>query len=199
MADSHAQERAETSSSRGGDDEVPSQAKQVRLPPPQGYGPSDVRRLDRKPRGRPLVALGVCVALVAAVVLFIRWRDARFVTVVSPIAAPSVRDCTAVLKRENGGAWAKPCEDHLTDQAWFQVRVTNVGHSSGNIACSIRAFDASGHVLFFGARPPTPNGAMATVVDAGQVVTWDYYLPPSVKDSVDRYQGTCVATENPVI
>jgi hypothetical protein len=77
--------------------------------------------------------------------------------------------------------------------------VTNVGHSSGNIACSIRAFDASGRVRFYGARPPTPNGAMAAVVHGGEVVTWYYYLPPSVTVPVDRYEGICAATPYLVI
>src|SRR3954463_11453685 len=117
---------------------VPAQTRLPSVPPPQTHGPSEVRRVDAKRHGRPLLAFGLCVAVVAAVVLFTRWRDARFVTVVSPIASPSVPQCAATLHEENAGSWAKPCADHLVERQWFHVRVTNVGHSSGNIACSMK-------------------------------------------------------------
>lgn len=180
---------------------MPTLTRQPPVPPHQDYAPFDYRgRVQKQPLGRSVLLLALCGAVVVSVVLFINWRKAHFAFVVSPIPSPSVRECTSVLKHENGGgAWAKPCADHLAGQQWLHARLTNVGHSSGNVACAIRAFDASGHVLLYGRVPPTPNGAMATSVEAGQTVTWDSFLPASVKTPVARYEGRCLATPHLVI
>ena len=180
---------------------MPTLTRQPRVPPPQDYLPSDYRgRALKQPLGRSLLLLALCGAVIASVVLFINWRKARFDVVVSPLPSVSVRECTSILNRENGGgAWAKPCADHLAGQQWLRTRLTNVGHSSGYVACSVRAFSVAGKLLFFGGVPPTPNGAMAARVEAGETVTWDYSLPASVKAPVARYEGRCVATPNLVI
>jgi hypothetical protein len=51
-----------------------------------------------------LVQVSPLLVQARPVVQSLNWRKARFVTVVSPIASPSVRQCTAILKHESGGA-----------------------------------------------------------------------------------------------
>ena len=149
---------------------------------------------------RSPIVIAVVICLLTGAILFLSWHDARFVLSVSPIAAPSQSDCVSILARELGGNdWDSQCRNGLTHRSWFSASVTNVGHSSGYLVCSLIALDAPGNVLYSVSPGPGPIGAIAgPLVEPGQTYAWKYYSPP-FHGHVARYVGNCAATDNPAI